>query len=48
MKNNLSMNYEAPMTEVFSFRIEAPLLVDSIGTASSESFQDESEFGSIW
>ena len=48
MKNNRSTNYETPMTEVFAFRFEAPLLVDSIGTASSESFQDESSFESIW
>ncbi|MBO4340938.1 MAG: hypothetical protein J5835_05870 [Bacteroidales bacterium] len=49
MKTNHCFNYEAPETVVLRISFEAPMLTtSSVGNSSSESFQDESEYESIW
>ena len=49
MKTNLHTDYLAPNTRVIYIKLLGSILVTStIGNASSESFQDESEYQSIW
>ena len=49
METRLYLNYESPEAEVLYLDIESPLLVESsIGKSSSEGFQDEDDFESIW
>lgn len=49
MKTNLHTDYLAPKTQVIFINLLGAMMVTStLGNASSESFQDESEYQSIW
>ncbi|MBP5720511.1 MAG: hypothetical protein J6W82_05545 [Bacteroidales bacterium] len=49
MKTNLHPDYLAPSTQVIHIKLLGSMMVTStFGNASSESFQDESEYQSIW
>ncbi|MBR6001467.1 MAG: hypothetical protein IK045_01230 [Bacteroidales bacterium] len=49
MKKKLNIEYVTPEAEVLLLDIESPLLAESsIGNSSSEGFQDEGDFPSIW
>lgn len=49
MKTKRYSRYATPEAEVLLLDIESPLLAESsIGNSSSEGFQDEGDFPSIW
>ncbi len=49
MKTNHLPDFLIPQTQVINVNLVRSLMVNSnIGNSSSESFQNESEFGSIW
>jgi hypothetical protein len=49
MKTNHRFDYLSPSTQVIYVNFMKAIMVNStIWTSSSESFQDESEYGSIW
>lgn len=49
MKTRRSFEYVTPEAEVLYLDIESPMLLESsIGNSSSEGFQDEGDFPSIW
>jgi len=49
MKTNLHTDYQAPKTQVIFINPLGSMMVTStLGNASSESFQNESEYESIW
>lgn len=48
MKSKHCFNYAKPETEVFVVHVDVPMLNASISNSSSEGFQDENDFESIW
>lgn len=49
MKTKRYLDYVMPEVEVLEIDIEAPMLLESsIGNSSSEGFQNEGDFESIW
>jgi hypothetical protein len=49
MKTRRYFEYETPTVEVLYLDIEAPMLLESsIGNSTSEGFDDEGDFPSIW
>jgi hypothetical protein len=49
MKTNSRIDYFAPEAGVFFFNLSETLMATStLGDASSESFQSESDYESIW
>ena len=49
MKTNLHTDYLAPKTQVIFINLLGSMMVTStLGNASSESFQNESDYESIW
>ena len=49
MKSNYFSDYSAPKTQIIYLNLQGSLMVNSnIGNSTSESFQNEDDFGSIW
>lgn len=49
MKTNLHTDYQAPKTQVIIIDLLGPMMANSsLRNVSSESFQDENEYQSIW
>jgi len=49
MKTNLYTDYLAPSTQIIHVKLLGSMMITStVESASSENFQDESEYQSIW